>query len=139
MTSYEPIPSAPPTLGEALAFPGIYLEPPAGLPMAAPEPRIRRPGRLRRKMATLAAVVATAAVSLAGCTAGGPVAHATVRPFWDGRHPAVWTSPVDPMCEAQIAGRHSVARSGGGGPVFGVVCQRDGSEFVWGIVSGGAR
>ena len=47
--------------------------------------------------------------------------------------------PVDPTCEARIAGRHSVARSGVGGPVFGVVCVRDGSEFAWGVVSGGAR
>ena len=67
MTSYEPIPAAPPTLGEALAFPGIYLEPPAGLLAAVPARRVRRPGRVRRRMATIAAVVAAA--SLAGCAA----------------------------------------------------------------------
>ena len=67
MTNHEIIPIAPPTLGEALAFPGIYLEPPAGLPAAIPARRVRRPGRMRRRMAVIAAVVAAA--GLAGCGA----------------------------------------------------------------------
>ncbi len=69
MTSYEIIP-VPADLGQALAFPGIYLEAPAGLPPAPRTPRVRRPGRMRRKVATVAAVVAAAAISLAGCSAG---------------------------------------------------------------------
>ena len=67
MTSFEPIPVAPPTLGEALAFPGAYPEPPAGLSAAVPARRVRRPGRVRRRMAVIAAVVAAA--GLAGCAA----------------------------------------------------------------------
>jgi hypothetical protein len=67
MTNHEIIPVAPPTLGEALAFPGIYLEPPAGRPAVVPMRRVCRPGRVRRRMATLAAVVAAA--GLAGCAA----------------------------------------------------------------------
>ena len=217
----------PVDLGQALAFPGIYLEAPAGLPAAVPARRVRRPGRMRRRVAVIAAVAAAAGLAGCGATyrvpapAGTPWlptqaaralhaipaelgrAHHSQRearhprrraaagchtpampdgstisvdqagnataPYtgglgfrcadgrwvqiaspatapaqpqrlaWDGRHPAVWTSPVDPTCEARIAGRHSVARSGVGGPVFGVVCVRDGSEFAWGVVSGGAR
>jgi len=67
MTNHEIIPIAPPTLGEALAFPSIYLEPHPCLPAAVPARRVRRPGRVRRRMATVAAVVAAAAISLAGC------------------------------------------------------------------------
>lgn len=122
--------AVPVDLGQALAFPGVYLEPPAGLPGAALAPRVARPGRVGRTMAALASVAVAAGLALAGC---GTTAHAAVRPAWDGRHPAVWVSPADPVCWRAIAGRHGWARAGGHGPWFRVACQRDGHEYVWGI------
>jgi hypothetical protein len=60
----------PVDLGQALAFPGIYLELPAGMPAAPSAPRVRCPGRIRRRMAAAVAVVAAAGMALAGCTPG---------------------------------------------------------------------
>jgi hypothetical protein len=39
-------------------------------------------------------------------------ASASVRPYWNGRSPAVWTSPVDPMCLAKFSGRHGWVKAG---------------------------
>lgn len=90
MTSFEPIP-VPLDLGQCLAYPGAYLEPPAGL--ATPAPRVRRHRRPRRKLATLAAVVAAAGLAVTGRSAGTRVAQ---RPVWDGT-----------MRETRNRGRHS--------------------------------
>ncbi len=68
-TGAELVP-VPVDLGQALAFPGIYLEPPAGMTA----PRVRRPGRIRRHVAPLVGLAIGAAV-LAGC--GTPAAPGT--------------------------------------------------------------
>jgi hypothetical protein len=58
-----------------------------------------------------------------------------LRPYWDGRHPAVWTSPVDPMCVARFHGRHGWIRAGSHGPRWRAECLPDGPrEYAWGIV-----
>jgi hypothetical protein len=70
---------APVDLGQALAHPGIYLEPPAGMALPAPAARVRRPGWVRRVMAAGAAVVAIAALTLAGTATGTREAQRPAR------------------------------------------------------------
>src|SRR2546430_832943 len=47
---------APVDLGQALAFPEVYMEWPAALPVPEHAPRVRRPGRVRREVAAPARV-----------------------------------------------------------------------------------
>jgi hypothetical protein len=106
MTSYEPIP-VPVDLGQALAWPGLYLEAPAGLPVAAPAPRVRRPGRMRRRMATVAAVVAAAGLAIAGC---GAVHQARQSASQDCHTPAM---PSGSTISVDQAGNATAPYTGG--------------------------
>ena len=118
---------APVDLGQALANPGIYMEWPAGLPAPAPAPRarrVRRPGRILRKVAALAAVAVTAALTVIGGTTS---AHAAQRPVWDGV--GTYASGVQPLCPASLAGH--TARAGAPGHRFTVTCVADGPVYVW--------
>lgn len=147
MTGREAFPIAPPSLGEVLASPSAYAEamiagqtpcsfPPAFLPVTGS----RRSGRARRgavrRLAVRVAVAAVAGLSVMGCASG---VRAAQRPVWDGRSPHVWTAEADPMCWRSIAGRHGWIQAGQHGPRFRAECQRDGSEYAWGIVTGGMR
>jgi len=95
----------PVDLGQALAFPGMYLEPPAGLPRAARAPRVRRPGRIRCRMAASVAVAVSAGLAVARRASG---ARADARGAWDSR-PGAGTGPARPMREANLRRRHDVA------------------------------
>jgi hypothetical protein len=140
----QAIPVIPPlSIGEAVIDPSAdqtWAVPAWGsVPVAVPAVRVRRPRGAGRKLALLAAVVAAVALALAGCTAGTPAAHASVRPVWDGRHPHVWVGQ-DPMCWRGIAGRHGWARADREGSRFRVVCAPlGGGEYAWDAVTGGAR
>lgn len=147
MTGRDLAPVAPPMLGDVLASPVAYAEamiaaqtpcsfPPACLPVTWPRRSRRAGGGAVRRLAVRVAVLAAAGLSVVGCASG---AHATQRPVWDGRHPAVWTAEADPVCWRSIAGRRGWIRAGEHGPRFRAVCQRDGSEYVWGVVTGNAR
>ena len=98
---------------------------PIHVPPAAPrEPRVRRPGRILRKVATLAAVAVTAALTAIGGTTS---AHAAQRPVWDGV--GTYASGVEPLCPASLAGH--TAKAGPAGRKFVVTCEWDGSEYAW--------
>lgn len=145
MTGHEVAPIPPPMLGDVIANPGAYAEAIAAQTLsalfpsfpAARSPRVRRARRgAVRRLAVRVAVVAAVTVSVVGC---GGSARASVRPVWDGRSPHVWTSEADPVCWRSILGRHGWARAGEHGPRFRVVCQRDGSEYAWAVVTGSTR
>ena len=86
-----------------------------------------------------ARVTATFAVAFTIGTLGHQLpAHAGTRPWWDGRHPHVWTAEADPMCWRSILGRHGWIQAGQHGPRFRAVCARDGQAFAW-DVTGSAR
>lgn len=53
------------------------------------------------------------------------VAVLSLRPVWDGHHPARWTGD-DAMCPASSARLHRWARTGPGAPWFRVECLPDG-------------
>lgn len=76
--------AVPVDLGQALAFPGVYLEAPAGLRWPAPAPRRRRPDRARRTVAALATVAAAAGLMLAGCASAARHAPAPSGTPWIG-------------------------------------------------------
>ena len=73
---------APVDLGQALAFPEVYMEWPAVLPVPEPAPRVRRPGRVRRKVAALASVAVAAGLALAGRADG---TRERLAAFWGVR------------------------------------------------------
>lgn len=82
-------------------------------------------------------LLALAVAALVGVSALGSPSAASVRPYWDGRSPAVWTSPVDPMCLARYNGRHGVImiNVGDGTHRYPAMCMQEGGEvYSWGLV-----
>lgn len=58
-------------------------------------------------------------------------AAASLRPVWNGHHPARWTG-TDAMCPASSARLHRWARTGPGAPWFRVECLPDGAGlWAW--------
>jgi len=67
----------------------------------------RKPSNAGRNiLAGIIFMAVTALVASAAMLLTGQPAHASVRPYWNGRSPAVWISPVDPMCLGEFSGRH---------------------------------
>jgi hypothetical protein len=90
-----------------------------------------------RYLAKLAALTAGLLVALF-LTAAPSAASASTRPWSDGRHPAVWASPTDPMCLARFRGRHGWVRVGNHGPRYRAECLPEGPHgqgpYSWGLV-----
>jgi hypothetical protein len=94
-------------------------------------------------VALLATLFATVAPSAAGIPAAptwqaqsaAKLAHdAThLRPYWNGRSPAVWTSETPAMCLAKYHGRHGWIRIDNQGPRWRAECLPDGHEYAWGL------
>jgi hypothetical protein len=58
------------------------------------------------------------------------------RPMWNGR--GTWPdNGVEALCPAADAGH--VATVGAGAHRFTVTCERDGRQFAWSVITGGAR
>lgn len=57
---------------------------------------------------------------------------ANPRPYWDGRHPRIWTANHPAMCSPKFSHRHGWARGDANSPVFPVECLPLGpSEWAW--------
>ena len=157
LTGPAAIVAVPAELGQVLADTSAWNDWALTLPRPARAPRVRRPGRIHRRVVALAAVAATAVVTLAGCAAahhapaapGTPwlpgqvreVVHAAAhlrpasgpaRPVWDG-HGTYPNDGIEPLCPAADAGH--VATVGTGPHAFRVVCAADGREYAWSATS----
>jgi hypothetical protein len=74
--------AVPVDIGAALASPVAYAEWALTFPAPEPAPRVRRPGRVRRKMAALASVAVAAGLALAGRVDG---TRERLTAFWGVR------------------------------------------------------
>jgi hypothetical protein len=55
----------------------------------------------------------------------------TIRPYWDGRSPAVWTADTEPMCMRALSGRVGRAMDPRTGTRFLLQCQAEGDNGPW--------
>ena len=85
LTGPAAIVAVPAELGQVLADTSAWNDWALTLPRPARAPRVRRPGRIHRRVVALAAVAATAVVTLAGCAAAHHAPAAPGTPWLPGQ------------------------------------------------------